>query len=73
MVKHTHTNKLALINAHILAGFGGEDALDSPAGTDGLNSVGMITGMMEVRIQQGRGGSGKEEGERKQEGMIRAA
>ena len=32
------------------------DALDSPAGTDGLNSVGMIIERMEVRNQQGREG-----------------
>lgn len=61
----------------------GLDALGSPAGTDGLNSVGMITGRMEVRNQQGRdrrkGVQGKggwvNEGERagrKGEGMIRA-
>lgn len=32
-----------------------QDALRSPAGTDGLSSGGMITGRMEVRNQQGRG------------------
>ena len=55
---HANTHKLArtCINTHILAGLGGQDALGSPAGTDGLNSGGMITGRMEVRNQPGREG-----------------
>lgn len=41
------------------------------AGTDGLNSVGMITGRMEVRNWQVREGGRGEEGERKLGAMCR--
>lgn len=63
------------MNTYILAGVGHWDELSSPAGTDGLNSGGMITERMEVRNQQGREGKEREGGwgVAKLEGVIRVA
>lgn len=53
--KSAHT----CIITHFLADNGGDNALGSLAGTDGLNSEGMITGRIEVRNQKEWDGRGR--------------